>query len=93
MNFGEALRHLETGGRARLPHWDKGAFIYLVPGSIFKVNREPLLSIHGEGAEIRYRAHIDICWRGPDGALNSGVHTATQCEMRSTKWEWVEARA
>jgi len=35
-------------------------FIFLVPGSKFKVNRPPLLGIYPEGTEINYHAHIDM---------------------------------
>ncbi|MNY81147.1 hypothetical protein D3C86_2225550 [compost metagenome] len=42
-------------------------FLYLVPGSTFKVNREPLLSIYKEGTEINYRPHIDL--KTADGSV------------------------
>lgn len=38
----------------------KGMFIFLVPGSIFIVNRPPLLGIYSEGTEITYQPHIDM---------------------------------
>jgi len=35
-------------------------FVFLVPGSVFKVNRAPLLGIYPEGTEINYHAHVDM---------------------------------
>lgn len=61
MDFSEALHALKRGERVCREGWNgKGMFLFLVPGSVFKVNREPLLSIMGEGTEIRYHAHIDM---------------------------------
>ena len=61
MNFSDALTHLKQGHRLRRAGWNgKGMFLFLVPGSVFRVNREPLLSILGEGTEVRYHAHIDM---------------------------------
>lgn len=36
------------------------AVLYLVPGSVFEVNRPPLLGIYPEGTEIGYRDHVDM---------------------------------
>src|SRR5947209_2318352 len=61
MNFGEALADLKNGHRVCRSGWNgKGMFLFLVPGSVFKVNREPLLSILGEGKEVQYHAHVDM---------------------------------
>lgn len=61
MDFGEALRLLKRGHRVARRGWNgKDMFLFLVPSSHFKVNREPLLSIVGEGTEIEYHAHIDM---------------------------------
>ncbi len=61
MNFSKALDHLKEGARVSRAGWNgKGMFVFLVAGSNFKVNREPLLSIMGEGAEVTYRPHIDM---------------------------------
>lgn len=38
----------------------KGMFLFLVPGSKFKVNRAPLLGIYPKGTEISYHAHVDM---------------------------------
>lgn len=61
MNFGQALEALKLGLRVARAGWNgKGMFLFLVPGSTFKVNRPPLLGIYPEGTEIRYHAHIDM---------------------------------
>lgn len=50
-----------SGGRAARKGWNgKGMFIFLVPGSTFEVNREPLLSILGAGTKVNYHGHIDM---------------------------------
>lgn len=60
-NFAEVVRGLKVGRRYARASWNgKGMFIFLVNGSTFKVNREPLLSILGEGTEVEYHAHIDM---------------------------------
>lgn len=61
MNFGDALAALKQGGRVAREGWNgKGMFLFLVPGSTFKVNRPPLLGIYPEGTEINYCPHIDM---------------------------------
>lgn len=43
MNFGDVIAGLKRGRRYRREGWNgKNMFIFLVPGSTFKVNREPL---------------------------------------------------
>ena len=61
LTFSEALVELKAGNKVCRSGWNgKGMFIFLVPGSIFKVNRPPLLGIYPEGTEINYHAHIDM---------------------------------
>lgn len=61
LNFGQALDGLKKGARMTRRGWNgKDQFIFLVPGSTFKVNRPPLLGIYEEGVEINYGPHIDI---------------------------------
>ncbi len=43
LTFSAALTRLRGGGRVRRKEWPEGRFLYLVPGSTFKVSREPLL--------------------------------------------------
>lgn len=61
MDFGDVVRGLKAGRRYERETWNgRGMFIFLVPGSVFSVNREPLMSILGEGAKVEYHAHIDM---------------------------------
>ncbi|MBS1180433.1 MAG: hypothetical protein H6Q99_313 [Proteobacteria bacterium] len=61
LDFASVVRGLKAGKRFARAGWNgKGMFIFLVPGSRFTVNREPLLSILGDGAEVDYHAHIDM---------------------------------
>ncbi len=59
--FETALDQIKQGARCARRGWDgKDMFVFLVPGSVFKVNRAPLLGIYPEGTEITYHAHIDM---------------------------------
>ena len=61
MDFGDAIRAMKNGKRVARDGWNgKGMFLFLVNGSTFTVNREPLLSIMGEGTQVQYHAHIDM---------------------------------
>ncbi len=70
MNFGDAIQALKEGKKVCREGWNgKGMFLFLVPGSNFKVNRPPLLGIYPEGTEINYRPHIDL--KGVDGSIST----------------------
>ena len=61
MDFSQALQLLKRGERVARSGWNgKGMFIFLVPGSTFKVNRPPLMGIYPEGTEVKYHAHVDM---------------------------------
>ena len=61
MPFGMAVEAMKKGKKVARAGWNgKGMFLFLVPGSTFKVNRAPLLGIYPEGTEINYHAHIDM---------------------------------
>jgi len=61
MSFGDAILMLKNGEKVARSGWNgKGMFLFLVPGSKFKVNRPPLLGIYEEGTEVEYHAHIDM---------------------------------
>lgn len=82
--FSEALRLIKGGARVRRVGWNgKGMFIFLVPGSVFKVNREPLLSILGEGTEVNYHGHIDL--KTADGQIVPWL--ASQSDLLDEDWE------
>lgn len=86
MNFSEALTRIKSGARACRANWNgKGMFVFLVPGSVFKVNREPLLSILGEGTVVNYHGHIDM--RTADGTIVPWL--ASQTDLLSDDWEEV----
>lgn len=72
---------MKKGEKVARLSWD-GAFIYLVPGSTFQVNRAPLMGIYPEGTTINYKHHIDI--RNIDGTC--GVWTASQDDLMADDW-------
>lgn len=63
-------------------------FVFLVPGSVFKVNRPPLLGIYSEGTEIEYHAHIDM--RTAQGQVVPWL--ASQTDVLAEDWEIVGLR-
>lgn len=86
MNFSEALQGLKAGERYARDGWNgENQFIFLVPGSEFVVNREPLLGIMGEGAEVQYFAHIDM--KTAAGHVTPWV--PSQADMLSDDWRKV----
>ena len=87
MNFGEVLAALRDGKRVARAGWNgKGMFLFLVPGSTFMVNREPLLSIMGEGTQVQYHAHIDM--KTAQGYVVPWL--ASQADLLSEDWEVVD---
>lgn len=87
MNFGDALQALKNGQKVAREGWNgKGMFLFLVPGSVFKVNRAPLLGIYPEGTEINYRPHIDM--KTVDGEIVPWV--ASQTDVLAEDWCVVE---
>lgn len=84
MNFGEALKQLKLGKRVARSGWNgKGMFLFLVNGSTFTVNREPLLSILGGGTQVQYHAHIDM--KTAQGYVVPWL--ASQVDILSEDWE------
>ena len=87
MDFGAALQALKNGQKVAREGWNgKGMFLFLVPGSVFKVNRPPLLGIYPEGTEINYRPHIDM--KTVDGEIVPWV--ASQTDVLAEDWCVVE---
>lgn len=83
MTFSEALEALKAGKRVQRYGWNgKGMFLFLVNGSTFVVNREPLLSIMGEGTTVQYQAHIDM--KTADGTVVPWL--ASQPDLLSDDW-------
>jgi hypothetical protein len=87
LSFSAALALLKDGKRLARAGWNgKGMFVFLVPGSNFKVNREPLLSIMGEGVEVTYRPHIDM--KDAEGKVVPWL--ASQTDILAEDWEVVD---
>ena len=86
LNFGDALMLLKNGQKVARLGWNgKGMFLFLVPGSVFKVNRPPLLGIYPEGTEISYCPHIDM--RTADGKIVPWL--ASQTDVLAEDWQIV----
>jgi len=83
MDFGDAIRAMKSGKRVARSGWNgKGMFLFLVNGSTFTVNREPLMSIMGDGTQVKYHAHIDM--KTADGMVVPWL--ASQTDMLSEDW-------
>ena len=70
LTYADVIDGIKTGGKFYRKAWSlpgEMKFIFLVNGSVFTVNREPLLSILGEGTRVGYHAHIDMHY--PDGSI------------------------
>ena len=86
LNFGEVIAGLKEGKRFARAGWNgKDMFLFLVNGSNFIVNREPLLSIMGEGTEVQYRPHIDM--KDAQGSVVPWL--ASQTDMLAEDWKLV----
>jgi hypothetical protein len=78
LSFGHAIEAMKLGHKVARAGWNgKGMFVFLVSGSTFTVNREPLLSILGEGTEVKYMPHIDI--KNVDGSISTWVPSIGDC--------------
>lgn len=83
MSFSDALDYLKAGYKVARKGWNgKNMFIFLVPGSTFKVSRPPLLGIYEEGTEINYHAHIDM--KTATGEIVPWL--ASQTDMLADDW-------
>lgn len=82
-SFSTALVCLKNGDKVARSGWNgSGMFIFLVQGSVFNVNRPPLLGIYPEGTEINYRSHIDM--KTVDGSIVPWV--ASQTDLLAEDW-------
>ena len=87
MNFGQAIEAAYQGKKVARQGWNgKGMFVFLVPGSSFKVSRAPLLGHFPNGTEIVYRPHLDMKYA--DGTV--GVWMASHSDMLEADWMIVE---
>lgn len=86
MPFGTAIELLKQGKQVAREGWNgKGMFLFLVPGSTFKVNRAPLLGIYPEGTEINYLPHIGM--KTADGKIVPWL--ASQTDVLAEDWIWL----
>jgi len=84
MNFSEALKRIKEGHLMSRSGWNgKGMFIFLVPGSTFKVSRAPLNRIFPEGTEVKYHGHIDM--KTADGMIVPWL--CSQTDMLAEDWD------
>lgn len=61
LSFGHAIELMKDGLKVARSGWNgKKMFLFLVQGSVFKVNRPPLNQFYPEGHEITYCPHIDM---------------------------------
>lgn len=82
-DFSQALLAIKEGKKVAREGWNgKGMFVFLVPGSQFKVSRPPLLGIYEEGTEINYHAHIDM--KTADGTIVPWL--ASQTDVLAEDW-------
>ena len=87
LTFGHAIEALKKGYKIARASWNvKDMFVFLVPGSTFKVNRIPLLGIYAEGTEINYSAHMDI--RKVDGSI--GTWAPSNSDALAEDWAIIE---
>lgn len=87
MDFSQALTQIKAGEIVARSGWNgKGMFVFLVAGSVFNVNRKPLLGIFPEGTEINYHAHVDM--RTADGQIVPWL--VSQTDLLATDWVVVE---
>ncbi|HPQ97869.1 MAG TPA: DUF2829 domain-containing protein [Thiolinea sp.] len=87
MDFGKALEALKAGKKVERNGWNgKGMFLFLVPGSTFRVNRAPLLGIYPEGTEINYHSHVDM--KTAQGDVVPWL--CSQTDMLAEDWDIVE---
>ncbi len=82
--IGWAIKQMRNGSRVRRAGWNgKGMFLYLVQGSTFLVNREPLLSIFPPGTPVQYQPHVDM-WTAQGTAV---PWLCSQSDLLATDWE------
>jgi len=87
LTFGQAIEALKQGKKVARAGWNgKGMFLFLVPGSTFKVNRSPLLGIYPEGTEVNYCSHIDM--KTADDKVVPWL--ASQTDVLAEDWDIVE---
>lgn len=82
LDFENALGLIKNGVKLSRKSWTEIDFIFLVPGSEFKVNRPPLLGIYSEGTLIKYKPHIDASFKY--GTI--GTWSPTNLDILAEDW-------
>lgn len=88
LKFGDAIEALKAGKKVCRAGWNgKGMWLYLVPGSTFKVAEgRPLAKHIPVGEDVVYNSHIDM--KAADGS--HFVWNPNQLDMLSEDWQIVE---
>jgi len=88
ISFGAALEALKDGLKVARSGWNgKGMWLYLVPGSTFKVAEGRPLAAHiPVGEEVKYNAHIDM--KAVDGS--HFVWNPNQLDMLAEDWTVID---
>ena len=82
--IGWAVKQMQDGARVCRAGWNgKDMFLFLVPGSIFIVDRYPLLGIYPKGTEVSYQAHVDM--RTAQGTVVPWL--CSQSDLLAMDWE------
>lgn len=83
-DIGWAVRTMQEGRRVRRAGWNgKDMFLFLVPGSTFRVNRPPLLGIYPLDTPVSYHAHVDM--RTASGEIVPWL--CSQTDLLALDWE------
>jgi len=95
MDFSKALALLKVGATVAREGWNgRGMFLYLVPGSTFRVEKGRPMAAHWPvGRAVAYHAHIDLFTpTGMPGGY-SVPWLASQTDLLATDWIKVDAAA
>jgi hypothetical protein len=83
-DIGWAVNAMRMGQKVRRRGWNgRGMYIYLVPGSVFEVNRHPLLGILPGGTMVQYLEHVDM--HTAQGTFVPWL--CSQTDLLATDWE------
>jgi hypothetical protein len=82
--IGWAVKQMQDGASVRRAGWNgNGMFLFLVPGSTFRLNRPPLLGIYPQGMEIEYDPRVDM--KTAQGYVMPWM--CSQADLLATDWE------
>ena len=87
MDYGRAIQCMTEGACVRRPGFDEGQFVFLVNGSTFNVNREPLSDFFPVGTKVEYYSHLDMCVGVVDGVPHIETWSPTTGDQLADDWE------